>query len=181
MLSTARLRLRRFRDADRDAFAALNADPEVMEFFPNPLNRQQSDALLDRINANFDRDGFGIWAVEAAGTLIGMVGLARVPAELPCAPAVEVLWRLARAGWGHGYATEAASAAMNDGAQHHDLKEIVSFAAAPNQRSQAVMRRLGMVRDPDGDFDHPRLAAGHRLRRHVLYRWRTDGDRHAIR
>ncbi len=181
MLLTERLLLRRFRDDDRGPFAALNADPEVMEFFPNPLNPAQSDALLARINENFNRDGFGIWAVEAAGSLIGMVGLARVPADLPCAPAVEVLWRLAKPGWGHGYATEAASAAIKDGAQRYGIKEFVAFTAEPNQRSQAVMQRLGMTRDPEADFDHPRIAAGHRLRRHVLYRLQTDGGQDAVR
>lgn len=181
MLLTERLVLRRFHDADRAAFAALNADPEVMAFFPNPLNTQQSDALITRITAHFTREGFGIWAVEAAGALIGMVGLSRVPADLPCAPAVEVLWRLAKPGWGHGYATEAARASIKDGAEHFGITEFVSFTAEINRPSRAVMQRLGMTHDPVGDFDHPRIAEGHRLRRHVLYRLQTERDQDALR
>jgi ribosomal-protein-alanine N-acetyltransferase len=181
MLVTARLVLRPFRAADHEPFAALNADPAVMEFFPNPLNRQQSDAIIARLTANRARDGFGVWAVEAAGAFIGMVGLARVPDDLPCAPAVEVLWRLHGAAWGQGYATEAARAAINDGLQQHGIAEIVAFTPTFNQRSQAVMRKLGMRHDPGDDFDHPRLAEGHRLRRHVLYRLKTGGGGDAVR
>jgi RimJ/RimL family protein N-acetyltransferase len=184
MLLTERLMLRPFWDDDFERLAAINADPEVMEFFPNPLNRQQSDALIARIISHFTREGFGVWAVEAPGgvcPLIGMVGLSRVPADLPCAPAVEVLWRLGRPWWGRGYASEAARAAIKDGAERCGIKEFVSFTATTNLKSQAVMQRLGMTRDSDGDFDHPRIAEGHRLRRHVLYRLQTDGAADAVR
>jgi RimJ/RimL family protein N-acetyltransferase len=173
-LATHRLLLRRWRDADRAPFAALNADPEVMEFLPSVLDRAASDALVDRIEASFTADGFGLWAVEVreAGRLAGFVGL--WAADFPSAftPAVEVGWRLSRASWGRGYATEAATAALADGFDRLGLDEVVSFTSVLNVRSQAVMARLGMSRDPEGDFDHPRLPEGHRLRRHVLYRLR---------
>lgn len=182
-LTSARLLLRRFRDDDRAAFAALNADPAVMEYFPAPLTRAQSDALIERIEANFRRDGFGVWAIEAAeaAPLVGMAGLARVPDDLPCAPAVEVLWRLARPWWGRGYASEAARAAIGHGVARHGFREIVAFAVAGNRRSRRVMERLGMVHDPAGDFDHPRLAAESPLRRHVLYRLKAAGGADAVR
>jgi RimJ/RimL family protein N-acetyltransferase len=171
-LGSSRLLLRRWRVEDRAAFAALNADPQVMEFFPHPLTRAESDAMVDRIEAHFDENGFGLWAVEVPGVspFIGFTGLsiARFPA--PFTPCVEVGWRLAAAYWGHGYATEAARLACDHGFEAVGLAEIVSFTAATNVRSRAVMERLGMRRDPGEDFDHPRLPDGHPLRRHVLYR-----------
>ena len=173
MLLTQRLMLRPFWDDDFERFAAINADPQVMEYFVKPLTRQESDALIARIIVNFSRDGFGLWAVEAPGgvcPLVGMVGLSRVPDALPCAPAVEIGWRLGRQWWGRGYATEAARAAIQDGVERCGITDFVSFTAEINQRSRAVMQRLGMTHDPDEDFDHPRVPEGHRLRRHVLYR-----------
>ncbi|GLW12552.1 N-acetyltransferase [Microtetraspora sp. NBRC 13810] len=172
MLSTERLLLRRWTEADREPFAALNADPRVMEFFPAPLTREESDALIDRIEAGLDADGFGWWALEvrATGEFVGFTGLVwqRFPAHFT--PAVEVGWRLARPAWGHGYATEAARAALAHGFGEAGLAEVVSMTAAVNVRSRAVMERLGMTRDPADDFDHPRIAEGNRLRPHVLYR-----------
>ncbi len=177
-LRTERLLLRRWRETDRDAFAALNADPEVMEYFPAPLTREESDALVDRIEAGFAQRGYGLWlwAVEvvATGEFIGFTGLAVPAFEAHFTPAVEVGWRLARPAWGHGYATEAARAAIAYGLDTVGLGGIVSFPAATNLRSRAVMRRLGMTHDPADDFDHPRLPPGHRLRRHVLYRMSRD-------
>lgn len=173
MLLTRRLMLRPFWDDDFARFAAINADPEVMRFFPKPLNRQESDALIARIMMHFAKHGFGLWAVEAPGgvsPLVGMVGLSTVPADLPCAPAVEVGWRLGKAWWGRGYATEAAAAALRDGVERCGIRHFVSFTAEINTPSRAVMERLGMTRDPEEDFDHPRLPEGHPLRRHVLYR-----------
>ncbi len=176
-IRTDRLLLRRWRPADRVPFAAMNADPEVMEHFPAPLDRAASDGLVDRIEAGFEKFGYGLWAVEiaAAGEFIGFTGLAVPNFEAPFTPAVEVGWRLSRSAWGHGYATEAANAALHEGFVRHGLAEIVSFTALPNVRSQAVMRRLGMTRDPADDFQHPRVAPGHRLHHHVLYR--LDSER----
>lgn len=174
-LRTARLLLRRWRDADRAPFAALNADPEVMAHFPELLTRSASDWMVDRIEAAFDRDGYGLWAVEVTetGRFIGFTGMNEVGFTAHFTPAVEVGWRLARAAWGHGYATEAARAALSYGFDEVGLVEVVSFTAVTNLRSQAVMRRLGMTHDPADDFDHPQLPDGHRLRRHLLYRLRS--------
>lgn len=175
-LDTERLVLRRWRDEDRTPFAAMNADPEVMEHFPAVLTRAESDAMVDRIEAGFLAHGFGLWAVEirATGAFAGFVGLL-VPAwDLPFLPAVEVGWRLARTAWGQGFAVEAARAALRYGFEVAGLEEVVSMTTTTNLRSQQVMRRLGMTRDPADDFDHPALPVGHRLRRHVLFRLDVD-------
>ncbi|MEZ4325668.1 MAG: GNAT family N-acetyltransferase [Polyangiales bacterium] len=169
---TSRLILRGWRASDRDAFAQLNADPDVMAHFPSVLGRAESDALADRIAAHFDSSGFGPWAVEVEGgpPFVGFVGLAHVGFEAHFTPAVELLWRLSRAAWGHGYATEAAREACRFAFDDLALPELVSFTVPANVRSRAVMERLGMTHDVRDDFDHPLLAAGHPLERHVLYR-----------
>jgi len=181
-LRTPRLLLRRWRDSDKPPFAALNADPAVMEFIGAPLSFGASDAWVDRIEANFDDAGFGLWAVqvtedaETAEPLgfIGFVGLNAPSFDASFTPCVEVGWRLAARSWGRGYATEAARVALTDGFDRLDLDEIVSFTTVSNVRSQAVMQRLGMGRDPSDDFDHPRIADGNPLRPHVLYRLRRS-------
>jgi ribosomal-protein-alanine N-acetyltransferase len=169
-LKTERLVLRRWRDGDREPFAALNADPEVMACFPAMLTRDESDAMIERIEAGFDRRGFGLWAVEIAetGRFIGFTGLWVPGFGAHFTPAVEIAWRLSRSSWGNGYATEAARRAC--AFEDHRLDEVVSMATHANARSQAVMRRLGMTRDPADDFDHPFLPEGHPLRPHVLWR-----------
>lgn len=171
-LRTERLVLRRWRPADREPFAALNADPEVMEHFPDPLTREQSDALADVIEARFEEQGFGLWALEVAGSgrFIGFAGLSVPRFEAHFTPAVEIGWRLARSAWGRGYATEAAGRALVHAFEEAGLAEVVSFTTVGNLRSQAVMWRIGMRHDPGGDFDHPAIAEGHPLRRHVLWR-----------
>ncbi len=171
-LRTPRLVLRRWREEDEGPFAALNADPEVMEFFPSRLTRSESDALADRFDAEFGARGFCPWAVEerATGTFVGFIGLHAVPDDLACAPAVEVGWRLARPFWGRGLATEGARASLRFGFTTLGLDEIVSFTSEVNSRSRAVMERLGMTRRPTEDFAHPRVSEGDRLRPHVLYR-----------
>lgn len=171
-LRTPRLRLRRWRGEDREPFAMLNADPAVMEHFPATLDRSASDALIDSIEAGFERHGFGLWALEPreGGELLGFTGLAVPAFEAHFTPAVEIGWRLARPAWGYGYATEAARAALAYGFEQVGLEQVVSFTAAENARSRAVMERLGMTRDPAEDFDHPSLPSGHPLERHVLYR-----------
>lgn len=172
VLLTARLRLDRWRPADRAAFAAMNADPAVMAHFPAPLSREDSDALLERIEQRWREDGLGLWAVRRRGCddLAGFAGLARAGFAAPFTPAVEVGWRLRRDLWGRGYATEAGHAALRYGFETLGLAEVVSFTATGNHRSRAVMDRLGMRRDPGGDFEHPALPVGHPLRPHVLYR-----------
>jgi ribosomal-protein-alanine N-acetyltransferase len=153
--------------------AALSADPEVMAHFPAVLSREESDALAARIRATF-ADGLGLWALELPGEapFIGFCGLKPVPFTAPFTPAVEVGWRLARPYWGRGLACEAARCAVAHGFHAAGLDEIVSFTATGNLRSRRLMERLGMRRDPKEDFDHPQIAAGHPLRRHVLYRLR---------
>jgi len=177
-IETERLLLRPWRDADLEPFAALNADPEVMEFLPDVLTREQSDAFARRIHAHFAEHGFGLWAVEVAGgaPFVGFVGLAVPRFEAHFTPCVEVGWRLAREHWGSGYATEAALGALAYGFGELGLHEIVSFTVPANVRSRRVMERIGMVRDPLDDFEHPVLPPGDPLRRHVLYR-RAKGPR----
>lgn len=169
-IDAPRLRLRQWREEDKAPFAALNADPRVMEHFLAPLTREESDALVERARAAIERRGWGSWAVErrADGAFLGFVGLTVVRDELPMAPAVEVGWRLAAHGWGAGYATEAAQAALHFGFDVLELPEVVSYTASTNLRSMAVMRRLGMSRS--GEFEHPGMPEGHRLRPHIIFR-----------
>jgi RimJ/RimL family protein N-acetyltransferase len=154
----------------------MNSDPKVMEFFPSRLDRGQSDALAARADSLFDKHGFGLWAVEVKGgdSFIGFVGLSPFsvdePQALPFAPGVEVGWRLAHQAWGHGYAPEAALAALTSGFEEAHLAEIVSFTSTINIRSQRVMEKIGLHRDPADDFQHPRVPEGSALRPHVLYR-----------
>jgi RimJ/RimL family protein N-acetyltransferase len=171
-LSGGRLLLRRWRDSDLEPFAAINADPVVMEHFPATLSRTQSEVLIERIETSFETDGYGLWAVELVGesTLIGFLGLLAVDSALPFAPAVELGWRLARSRWGEGYATEAATLAIGFAFDELQLGELVSYTAARNARSRMVMERLGMAHDPAEDFFHPELAPTDPLAPHVLYR-----------
>jgi RimJ/RimL family protein N-acetyltransferase len=176
---TARLRMRQWRAADRGPFAAINADPIVMEHFPSPLTREQSDATVDHCERFLGEHGWGPWAAEikATGELIGFVGLNIPSNDLPVSPCVEVLWRLARTHWNHGYATEAARGALYIGFEVAQLEQIVAFTVIANHRSQSVMKRLGMTRDAD-TFEHPSIPAGHALRSHCNFRltrenWRT--------
>ena len=171
---TDRLLLRRWRDADREPFAAMNADPEVMEHMQGLMSRERSDAFADRIEAHWDEHGWGLWAVEVPGTVpfAGYVGL--WPADYVVPGMVEVGWRLARDHWSHGYATEAARASLRFGFTDVGLAEIVSYTVPQNERSWRVMERIGLRRDPAGDFDHPNVDADAypELVRHVLYRLR---------
>lgn len=169
-IRTKRLVMRRWRDADRAPFAALNADPEVMRYFPATLDRAASDAQLTIIEARFDYQGFGLWALELASTgqFIGFTGLNPMPDGVPGAGGMEVGWRLARAAWHQGYATEAATAAVDVAFTGAGLAELWSMTAVLNEPSQAVMRRLGMTWY--GAFEHPRIEPGHPIRPHVVYR-----------
>ena len=169
LLQTKRLTMRQWRDADREPFAAMNADSAVMRYFPAALDRSQSDALVDRLASSIDRNGWGFWAVEISGTgkFIGFVGLNVPSVQFPFSPCTEIGWRLARAAWGHGYATEAGVAALSFGFKELQLEKIVSFTAAINAASIAVMRRLKMREM--GRFDHPSLNPDSELRRHTLF------------
>jgi RimJ/RimL family protein N-acetyltransferase len=171
-LTTERLLLRPWRDDDLDAFAIMNADPRVMEFFPNVYSRDQCKEGIARIRAHFAMHGFGWWAVELRrdASCIGMVGLAIPSFQAHFTPCVEIGWRLLAEHWGNGLATEAARAALAFGFEQLDLSEIVSFTTTNNLRSRKVMERLGMQRDQADDFMHPSLPDGHPLRPHVLYR-----------
>ena len=175
-LHTERLLLRHWVPGDRDAFAALNADPRVMEFLPSVLTRAESDAVADRFLNHFAQRGYGFWAVEIRGgaPFAGFVGLSVPLFEAHFTPCVEIGWRLAYAHWNHGYASEAARAALRFGFDILHVDEIVAFTVPPNRRSRRVMEKLGMTHDPADDFDHPGLPADYPLRRHVLYRIKSD-------
>jgi RimJ/RimL family protein N-acetyltransferase len=175
-IETPRLRLRAWSDADREPFAGMNADPEVMRYMRHRLDRAGSDALVDRIVAGWQADGFGLWAVElrSDARFIGFVGLSRPSFDAPSMPAVEVGWRLARDAWGFGFATEGGRASVRYGFEVRGLEEIVSLTTVGNVRSRRVMERLGMHRDPADDFDHPLIEPGQTTRPHVLYRLRRE-------
>jgi ribosomal-protein-alanine N-acetyltransferase len=165
-IRTDRLLMRRWRDEDRAAFAAMNADPVVMEHMIAPLTREQSDAFVDRIEAHFAEHGYGLWALEDDTGFIGFTGLMWAGFEASFTPALEVGWRLATPAWGKGYATEAATAALVRGFEEVD--SVVSFTSLTNVRSWRVMERLGLRRETE--FDHPRVPDGHPAKRHYLYR-----------
>lgn len=172
VLITERLRLRGWREEDHEPYAAINADQRVREFFPELLGREQSDAQIAVFEDHFAAHGFGMWALERrdTGELIGFAGMDLATYDAHFAPAVEIGWRLAHAAWGCGYASEAAREAVRFGFAELELEQIVACTTPANLRSRAVMERLGMTRDPAEDFDHPEIAAGHPLCRHVLYR-----------
>jgi RimJ/RimL family protein N-acetyltransferase len=164
---------------DRAPFFALNTHPSVVESLGSSPTRAESDDMIERYSAEMVREGWGLWAVgeaDAGGaSFVGMVGLHRVRPELPCAPAVEIGWRLHPDFWGRGYATEASASALRFGFEEAGLTEIIAITTTLNTRSQAVMTRIGMRRDPDADFEHPSLPEGSPLRRHVLYRVTAPG------
>ncbi|HTW23143.1 MAG TPA: GNAT family N-acetyltransferase [Candidatus Baltobacteraceae bacterium] len=174
MLETHRLLLRRWRDSDRQPFAALNADPLVMRFFPATLSRPESDRAVDRIEAHFEARGFGLFAAELrqTGAFIGFIGLWTPDFEASFTPCVEIGWRLAAAYWNQGLATEGAKAVLTHGFDSLGLREIVSFTTVANAPSRRVMEKIGMTHSPDDDFAHPKLPEGHPQRPHVLYRIR---------
>jgi ribosomal-protein-alanine N-acetyltransferase len=172
ILETKRLVLRRWKASDREPFAAINSDPQVMEFMPTLLSREESDRLVDRIEVHFQHRGFGLCAVELRDikSFIGFIGLSIPAFRSRFTPCIEIGWRLAAKFWGQGLATEGASAIVRYGFEVLGLKEIVSFTVPANLRSLRVMEKLGMTHNPGDDFDHPGLPPGHRLRRHLLYR-----------
>lgn len=168
---TERLQLRLWKPSDREPFAAMCADPRVMEYFPGTLSRSESDAISEKCQTLIAERGWGVWAAELLETneFIGIIGLHIPSADLPFSPCVEVLWRLAPSKWGRGYATEAGAAALKVGFAQLDLQEIVSFSVASNHRSRSVMERLGMVYTGN-TFAHPDVPARGHLREHCLYK-----------
>ena len=164
---TSRLVLRAWREDDFDAFAAMNADPRVMEYFPAPLTREESAAFFGHIREEFQTEGFGLYAVEriSDGLLLGYTGLHRVTFDGLCGQ-IEVIWRLRADAWGNGYAPEAAQACLTLAAKL-GIEEAIAFTAVTTRRSQRVMQKIGM--ECVGQFNHPTLPEGHPLRRHVLY------------
>jgi RimJ/RimL family protein N-acetyltransferase len=176
-LETPRLLLRRWQERDREPFAAINADPVVMQYFAAPFTRAESDEAIDRYLAAFDRDGFSFFAAieRNTGDVIGTIGLRIMRDHVPNLPqpAVEIGWRLAQSAQGNGYATEGAQAIVDFAFHHLALDEVVAITAIPNQPSRRVMERLGMTHRPELDFDHPRVPAGHQYQRHTLYSLRN--------
>jgi RimJ/RimL family protein N-acetyltransferase len=170
-LETSRLRMRQWRESDRAPFAAMNADPAVMEFFASPSPPAASDASIDAWQAQFAAQGWSNWAVELreSSEFIGFTGLSVPRRTFSFSPCVEVGWRLARRFWGRGFATEAARAALRVAFERLSLSEVVSFTAVGNLRSRAVMERIGM-RNTSQDFEYPGIIEGHPLRLHCLYR-----------
>ena len=183
-LCTERLLLRRWRDSDLDPFARLNGDPEVMEHFVSTLDENQSGVFAELLDAGLEAREYGLWAVQVVGgaDFIGFVGLSSPMWVASFTPCVEIGWRLDKMYWGNGYATEAACEVLRYGFESVGLDEIVSFATLSNVASRAVMQRLGMSRDVNEDFDHPNIAAGHRMQRHLLCRlsrpaWQASRER----
>ena len=178
MISTPRLLLRNWQPRDRSPFATLNADPRVMQYFPSPLTSEETDLALERIAAHFERCGFGLWAAEirATGEFAGFIGLSVPGFQTHFTPCVEIGWRVAARFWNQGLATEGALEVLRYGLGPLCLKEIVSFTAEENRPSRRVMEKIGITRDPRDDFDHPGIAEGHPLRRHVLYRMRRAAN-----
>jgi RimJ/RimL family protein N-acetyltransferase len=176
-LRTDRLILRHWRPEDRNPFAGINSDPRVVEFLPGIMSPQESDAVVDRIEAHFLRHGFGLWAVEVphVAQFVGFIGLAVPKFETHFTPCVEIGWRLDANYWNRGYATEGARAALEFGFTTLRLEELVSYTVPQNLRSRRVMEKIGMAHNPGDEFDHPKLAEGHHLRRHVLYRVNRQG------
>lgn len=175
-IRTERLILRQWRESDREPFARMNRDPQVMEHFPALLSREESDAGVDWIHAHLVQHGFGLCAAElvVSGEFIGYIGLAVPRFEAGFTPCVEIGWRLTREHWGRGLATEGARAVVRHAFDELGLAEIVSFTVPANLRSRRVMEKLGMTHDPRDDFDHPSLPPGHPMRPHVLYRLKNE-------
>ncbi|AOM39142.1 GNAT family N-acetyltransferase [Xenorhabdus hominickii] len=175
-LETERLLLRAWKEEDREPLFRLNSNPEVMEFFPNTLTKEQNNTLVDNFISKFEtQGGWGLWAVELkqSGKFIGFVGLNVPNIELPFSPCVEIGWRLDKPFWGKGYTCEAARSIFEFAFMEAELEEVVAFTTVSNYRSESVMKKLGMLRD-EKTFLHPGLPEHHPLREHVLYRLRSS-------
>lgn len=175
-ITTQRLILRSWKNEDLESLSRMNANPEVMEFFPAPLTYKESMERLEVYTRHIQDHGWGLWAVSAPGVsdFIGWIGLWPIGFETHFTPAIEIGWRLLPEFWGHGYATEGARACLQYGFDTLKLNEIVSITVPANLRSQRVMQKIGMHTDPKDAFDHPKLPEGHPLRRHILYRLKAS-------
>ncbi|MEM1283462.1 MAG: GNAT family N-acetyltransferase [Chlamydiota bacterium] len=171
-IKTKRLFLRQWTDDDLMQFAVMNADPEVMEYFPALLSTEESNKLAERIRTELQEKEYGFWAVEIqeGASFIGFIGLHRANFDAPFCPCVEIGWRLTKEQWGKGYATEGAKAALDYAFSNLQLPEVLSFTAEVNKRSQKVMKKIGMKHDPSGNFDHPMVPDALPIKPHVLYR-----------
>jgi 3-dehydroquinate dehydratase / shikimate dehydrogenase len=171
-ITTERLILRQWRQSDLEPFAELNADPRVREFFLGVLSREESNREVIELSRHIDNSGWGFWAVSLRQTdeFIGCIGLDEVYFKMSFSPAIDIGWRLAYNHWGKGYATEGAMAALRYGFDVINLQAIVAYTAVQNMLSRHVMDKIGMCRDPHGDFDHPDFPDDHKHKRHVLYR-----------
>lgn len=172
VIQTPRLILRLWEQGDRQPFFLINQDPQVVAFLRGTLTQEQVNDFMVAANAHQDRHGYTLWAVELkeTGQLIGFVGLNYTDWPAHFTPAVEIGWRLGSQYWGQGYATEAAKACLKYAFDCCQLNEIVSFTVPANLNSIKVMQRIGLSRDPHGDFAHPKLPVDHPLSHHVLYR-----------
>jgi ribosomal-protein-alanine N-acetyltransferase len=178
-IETPRLLLRHWRDADIEPWVAMNLDPRVTEFFSSTYTRESAELTASLRRRELDELGYGWWVVEVRGAapFAGVVCLREVPFEAHFTPAREVGWRFAPEHWGNGYATESARGALAHAFAGLGWDEVVAMTAVLNVRSQRVMQRLGMTRDPNDDFDHPKVEEGSPLRRHILYRMRRSDSR----
>lgn len=165
--------LRQWKDSDLDAYAAMNANPEVMRYFPSLLTKEESAASLERQRRTIDERGWGLWAVEVDGVFAGFAGLNVPSFTAHFTPCTEIGWRFRREFWGRGLASRAAREALRFAFETLSLSEVVAFTATTNERSRKLMERMGFQREVGGDFDHPSIPEGHSLRRHVLYRIRA--------
>lgn len=170
-LETERLKLRQWKESDLPLFAEMNADPVVMEYYPDTVSEAESNAMACKIKGLISERSWGFWTVEIKKeqNFIGFVGLHKPTYDLPITPCVEVGWRLAKEYWGKGYATEAARESLRFAFEELRLKEVYSFASVLNERSCSVMKRLKMI-NMENNFEHPILPEGHALREHVLYK-----------
>lgn len=171
-LETSRLLLRRWRPEDFAPFAHMNADPDVMRYFPHQLAHAETEALIDRFETHFRLHGFGFFAAELKATraFIGVIGISRSTYEDGDNPSIEIGWRVDSPYWNQGFATEGARASMNLAFHTLQIPALIAITTPGNLASRRVMEKLGMTRDPSDDFDHPRVPPGHPLRLHVLYR-----------
>ncbi len=169
---TKRLILRPWLESDIEPFYKINQNPKVIEFLAGAMSLEEIKNFISDVNIHIEKRGFGLWAVELKESheLIGFTGLKYQDFAAHFTPCIEIGWRLDSKYWGNGYATEAASEALKIGFQKFNLKEIVSFTVPQNLRSQAVMKKLGMERDFNGDFNHSKLPINHHLSKHILYR-----------
>lgn len=181
-IQSKRLILRTCRANDLAPFAAMCADPRVMEFFPGLIDRNRCNRFIDGLMSHLDEHGFTFWAMEerATGRFAGFTGLSWTDFDADFTPAVEIGWRLPFEFWGRGLASEAALASLRYGFKIAGLDEIIAITAEINRRSRVVMERIGMKRDADGDFDHPHVTEGQTIKRHVLYRIRADEYRDRV-